>query len=67
MYAACMSVQEHGEVILAVEGGDGCVVQVENAPFLGGFIMEQDEMIQFIDLGRLRDRVRLLPVPQERE
>ena len=42
-------------------------LKVENAPFLGGFIMEQDEMIQFIDLGRLRDRVRLLPVPQERE
>ncbi len=38
-------------------------IQLNGAPFLGGIVMENDHMVQLIDLDRLPESFRLLPMP----
>ncbi len=40
-------------------------VSMQNAPYLGGIMMEQNTMIQYIDVDRLPDSLHLLPIIEE--
>jgi len=37
-------------------------LDVEGAPYLGGFLMENHEMIQYMDLDMLQESFRFLPM-----
>ena len=38
-------------------------VNLDGVPFLGGIVMENDHMVQMIDLDRLPENFKLLPMP----
>ncbi len=40
-------------------------LKMEGAPYLGGVVMEKDDMIRYIDVDKLPNSVHLLPMVQE--